>query len=194
MTRKEFYYGLFDKVFLISPTGRTDDVQKHLDLPDEHIIDDLAEAPAFIFELMEEQRGAILELGADGAPQICIIYDDCISNRDLMKSKEFVTSFIASRHYNLTTMLCTQSFTRVPRVCRLQAQNTILFGPGMGEMELIAEEHAAPGFTKKRMFKLISYAVEEPFSFLHINRRCPFETRYRKNLDEIIVLESVPEK
>ena len=191
MTRKEFYFGCFDQVFLISPTGRTDDVQKHLDLPDEHIIDDLSEAPDFIENLMDEQREAIEQDGADGAPQICIIYDDVIANRDLMKSTAFTSSFVMSRHFNFTTLLCTQSFTRVPRVCRLQAQNTFLFAPGMSEMELIAEEHAAPGFTKKRMHKLISYAVEEKFSFLHINRRCPFETRYRKNLSDIIVLESV---
>jgi hypothetical protein len=144
--------------------------------------------------LMDEQRAAIEKNGADKANQICVIYDDVVSNRDLMKSDAFTRSFIMSRHFNFTTMLCTQSFTRVPRVCRLQAQNTFLFAPGMSEMELLAEEHAAPGFSKKRMFKLISHAVEGKFNFLHINRRQPFETRYRKTLDQIIVLDSVPEK
>ena len=64
----------------------------------------------------------------------------------------------------------------------------------MSEMELIAEEHAAPGFTKKTMFRLIQFAVAGKYNFLHINRRQPFETRYRKNLDQVIVLDSVPKK
>jgi hypothetical protein len=194
MTQPQFYQGWHDEVYLISPTGRSDDVQGHLNLDEDNIIDDLDSAPAFIAELMEQQRDDIEDMGADKAKQIAIIYDDVISHRDLMKSKEFVASFVASRHYNFTTMLCTQSFTRVPRVARLQCQSLFYFKGGNSEMELLAEEMAAPGFSKRRMFNLINYATDDKYSFLHVNRRVPFETRYRRNLNEVIVLESVPEK
>ena len=193
MTQPVFYAGWFDRVILISPTGRSDDVQGHLNLDEDDIIDDLDDAPKFIGELMEEQRNDIEDLGADKAKQIALIYDDCISHRDLMKSKEFVASFVASRHYNFTTMLCTQSYTRVPRVARLQCQSLFYFKGGNSEMELLSEEFAAPGFNKKRMFNLINFATADKYSFLHVNRREPFETRYRRNLDEIITLDSVPE-
>ena len=193
MTQPVFYKDWFDRVILVSPTGRSDDVQGHLNLDQDDIIDDLDSAPEFIGELMEEQRNDIEDMGADKAKQIALIYDDCISHRDLMRSREFVSSFVASRHYNFTTMLATQSYTRVPRVARLQCQNLFYFKGGNSEMELLSEEFAAPGFNKKRMFKLINYATGEKYSFLHVNRRVPFETRYRRNLDEIIVLDSVPE-
>ena len=193
MTQPVFYAGWFDRVILISPTGRSDDVQGHLNLDEDDIIDELDSAPKFIGELMEDQRNDIEDLGADKAKQIALIYDDCISHRDLMKSKEFVASFVASRHYNFTTMLCTQSYTRVPRVARIQCQSLFYFKGGNGEMELLAEEMAAPGFSKRRMFKLINFATDGKYTFLHVNRREPFETRYRKNLDQIIDLNSVPE-
>ena len=193
MTQPVFYAGWFDEVYLISPTGRSDDVQGHLNLDEGNIIDDLDTAPAFLADLMEEQRSDIEEMGADKCRQIAIIYDDCISHRDLMKSKEFVSSFVASRHYNFTTMLCTQSHTRVPRVARLQCQSLFYFKGGHSEMELLSEEFSAPGFSKKRMFNLVNYATSDTYSFLHVNRRVPFETRYRRNLDQIIQLDSVPE-
>lgn len=194
MTLPQFYKGWFDEVFLISPTGKTDDVQGHLDLDEEHIVDDLQEAPKLLEELMQEQRDLIEKQGADKAPQICLIFDDVISDRELMKSRAFTTCFVASRHYNFTTMLATQSYTRVPRVCRLQAQNLFYFKGGQSEAELLSEEYSAPGFNKKRMFRLINFATGDKFSFLHVNRRVPFQQRYRKNLDQIIDLDSVPEK
>ena len=143
---------------------------------------------------MEDQRDDIEDHGAAKTKQIAIIYDDVISHRDLMKSKEFVSSFVASRHYNFTTLLCTQSYTRVPRVARLQCQNLFYFKGSNSEMELLSEEFAAPGFSKKRMYNLINFCTGEKYSFLHVNRRVPFETRYRRNLNEIIVLDSVPDK
>lgn len=193
MTAKWAYKDWFDEVFLISPTGKTDDVQNHLGLDDDHIIDDLKDAPGLLADLMEEQRDDIQARGADKAKQICLVFDDVISDRDLMKSNEFTTCFVASRHYNFSTFLCSQSFTRVPRVCRLQAQVLFYFKGGRSEQELLAEEYSAPGFSKKRMFKLIDFCTSEKYSFLTVNRRLDFAERYRKNLDTIVDLASVPE-
>ena len=104
-----------------------------------------------------------------------------------------MTCFIASRHYNFTTLLCTQSYTRVPRVCRLQAQVLFYFKGGHSEMELLSEEYQVPGYNKKRMFRLIDFCTSEKYSFLTVNRHLPFAERYRKNLDQIVDLSSVPE-
>ena len=193
MTRKEFFHGWFHRVIMISPTARTDDIASHLQLDDDDIFDELDEVPAMLSDLMEEQRDEIEEKGADGADQVCLIFDDCISHRNLLKSKEFITCFIASRHYNFTTMICTQSYTKVPRVCRLQAQHLFYFRGGRSELELLAEEYGAPGLSKKQMRALVDFATEGKFSFLHVNRRLGFESRYRKNLDQIIEINNFPE-
>jgi hypothetical protein len=192
-TRKEFYKGWFDEIYLISPSAHTDDVQKELQVPDENIVDNLEEAPELIQSLMDSQRDEIEKEGADKAKQIALIYDDIVgASAELLSTPQFVRSFIASRHFNFTTFLLVQSFTQAPRVSRLQCQNLFYFRGSNSEQELICEECCAPGLKKKEMGHLVDFATIEPYSFLHYTRRvADARLRYRKNLDEIIDLSSV---
>lgn len=186
MTRKDMYKDAFDEVFLISPTAKSDDVQKYLELDDDHIVDDLKEAPDLLKELMEEQRAAIESQGADKAPLMAILFDDVIANPELMKTPEFTKCFIACRHYNFTTFICSQSFKGVPKKCRLQANNVFFFRGSNTEMEAILEDRSPPSMNKKEGISMIEFATREPYDFLHINMRKPFESRYTRNLDETI--------
>ena len=191
----QYWRGWFDRIILVSPTAKTDDIQKeiHALIDDEDdIIDDLTAAPARVQEVMDAQREDIEVMGADKAPQILLVYDDVVADKNLLTSDVFGKSFIMSRHFNFTTCLCTQSFTQAPRKCRLQCQNLFYFKGSNSEMELIAEELAPPGFSKTRMRLLVAFATQDAYSFLHVNRRVPFELRYRRNLDEVIELDSVP--
>jgi len=191
LNRKEFLKGAFDRIFLFSPTGKSDDIQKHLELDDNDIFDDLTEAPDSLQQIMDSQRTLIETQGANKAPRYCIVYDDVIGDRDLMKSSQFVKSFIACRHYNLTTFLCSQSYTSVPRRCRLQATNIFYFKGSNSESELMAEEYSPPGFNKKAFLEILNFCTGDKYDFLHINKRVAFSERYRKNLDEIIELDKI---
>ena len=193
LTEKRFFKGAFDESLIVSPTCFSDDVQQALDLDPDSCIDDVSQAPGIIGDLMKEQRELIEEKGPCSSPQICLIYDDVIGDRDLLKSASFVKSFIASRHYNITTFLCSQSWTSVPRRCRLQASNIFFFRGSASEMEKMCEEYSPPGFNKKRMMKLIDFATKQKYSFLHINMKVPHAERYRRGIGEIIDLDSVPE-
>lgn len=191
LTRKDMMGKCFDRVFLVSPTGKTDDIQKHLKLEDEEIISDLTEAPEVIQELMDSQEQQIEKEGAHKSPFYAIVYDDVIGDRELLKHACFVKSFIACRHYNFTTFLCSQSYTAVPRKCRLQAKNIIYFKGSNSENEKICEEYAPPGYNKKAFLRLIDFATDEPYSFLHINKRVHFSERYRRNFEEIILIDMI---
>jgi hypothetical protein len=186
LKRKELLGKAFDRIFLISPTAKSDDVQKHLDVNEDDIIDNLREAPDILEQIMDSQRDLIIEKGAHKAPLYALVYDDVVGDRDLMKHENFVKTFIACRHYNLTTFLCSQSYTAVPRRVRLQAMNIFYFKGSNSEAELLAEEYSPPGMNKKDTLKMISFATGDKFNFLHINKRVPFEERYRRNLDEVI--------
>lgn len=186
LKRKDMYKNAFDEVYLISPTAKSDDIQKFLDLEDDHIVDDLKDAPAVLEDLMEEQRGKIETLGAHKAPLIGVVFDDVIGDRDLLTSPQFIKCFIACRHYNFTTMICSQSFKGVPRKCRLQANNIFFFRGSNSEMESVLEDRSPPGMNKKQGLAMIEFATKEEYSFLHINMRKPFEERYTRNLDETI--------
>lgn len=186
LTRKDMLGGVFDRIFLISPTAYSDDIQKYLKIDDDDICDNLKDAPALLKDIMDTQRFEIEEKGAHKAPLYCIVFDDCVADTDLLRAPEFIKTFIACRHYNLTTLLCSQSFKAIPRKCRLQAHNIIFFRSSGSEVECIVEDRSPPNMNKRAAQALVEFATIEPYSFLHINMRCPYETRYRRNFDEII--------
>lgn len=186
LTRKDMLKNAFDRTFLISPTAKTDDIQKFLKLPDDDIIDKLSEAPAFLREIMDEQVELISEMGADKAPKYLVFYDDVVSDPDFMKTDEFVRSFIMNRHFNFTTMICSQSYTAIPRKCRLQARHIFYFKGSESENETIMEDRAPPYFNKQMGLELIEVATQNDYDFLHIHMGVPVRSRYRRNLNEII--------
>jgi hypothetical protein len=189
LTRKEMLSKVFDRMILISPTAKTDDIQQHLDFEEDDIVDDLKKAPGFLRKLERDQIEAIENLGADKAPLILIFFDDVVSDGSLLKSKEFIDSFILSRHFNFTTFLCSQSYNMIPRKCRLQAKNIFFFASAGSETDVLVEDRAPPGFSKKKARQLVNDATADDFSFLHINMEAPIATRYRKNLDEVFVID-----
>jgi len=194
MCRKDFYgkensnskTGYFDIVFFFSPTGDTDDLVKYLSdlIPKKRIVtEDFEEKLEHIFKVQEDIIKAKTFIKS---PKILIIYDDIQSNAKFMRSKIFIRSFIACRHSNITTILCGQSWTKTPRVCRLQASNIMLFPSSQSEVDLLVEEYAPPHMTKKDFYELVKHATKERYNFLHICMRVDPEQRFRKNLDTII--------
>lgn len=180
----------FDFKFLISPTAEGDDVQKELKIKKPFVISDLTVAPYILKNIMTEQKKLIKEKGNHKAPQILLIFDDIVSHPDFLRTDEFVRCFIACRHYNFTTFLCSQSWTACPRRCRLQATNIFFFASPQSEIDLLCEEYCPPGLKKDDFHRMVEFATMEPrYSFLYINKSVPFTERYRKNLDYIIPIE-----
>ena len=186
LTRADMLKNVFDRTFLISPTAKTDDIQKFLDLPEDDIIDNLKEAPAFLSEIMAEQVVEIEAKGAHKAPKYLVIYDDVISNPEFLKTDEFVRSFVMNRHFNFTTMICSQSYKGIPRKCRLQARHIFYFKGSESENETIMEDRAPPNFSKNMGLELVEAATKDKFSFLHIHMGVDMADRYRRNLRDII--------
>lgn len=189
MTRKEMLGKAFDRVFLFSPTAKTDDIQKSLNIDDDDIEDDLSKVPDMLEEMMEDQRDLIEELGANHAPKYAIIFDDVIGNKDFTKHSTFTDCFILNRHFNFTTFICSQSYKEIPRRCRLQAKNIIYFAGSNSENEAIMEDRCPPNYSRKDGLRLVQFATKDEYSFLHINMRSHFTDRYRRNFDEIIEVE-----
>ena len=184
LTRKEFFKNYFDEVYLFSPTGGSDDLFKHAKIPEDNIFMDIKEKD--LAKILKDQRTIIEDKGIEKAPKILIIFEDIQSNGKFMRSKSFLKSFIANRHYGISTWLCGQSYTKTPRACRLQANNVFYFRGSGSELERISEEYCPPGLGKKEFAKIVDNATREKHSFLHINCHADFDDRYRKNLDEIL--------
>lgn len=191
ITDERFFKGFFDSVVVISPTASSDKVQKELGAS--VTLTDMVKAARVLPKILKMQSKKVKKQGFVKAPKIALIYDDIIGESKFMNLPVFTKSFIANRHYNITTFLCSQSYKSVPRKCRLQASNVFFFKSSASEVQRISDEYAPPGYTKQEMRQIVDYAVgngsgTRTYDFLHINMKRDFADRYRKNLDTIMRL------
>ena len=191
LTRSEFFdkYKYFDKIFIISPTAECDDIQKALDLPPSCVFTDLEEAATALEKIEKFQGEEIKKKGSAKAGKFCIVFDDVIGNPKLMNHRVFTDAFIKARHFNFTVFLCSQHSKKLPKVCRLQASYLCFFAVSNTEAETMAEEFAPPRFKKEDFMRLINDTLAEPYSFLTINMKHPWATRFRKGLARTINLD-----
>jgi hypothetical protein len=187
---KEKPDGWFDKVFLFSPTANGDDVQKSLKIPKKYVFTDLEEAAEMLTIILDSQQTKIDDAdGADEVAQFCIIFDDIIGDTTFMNEKAFSRCFYQVRHVNCTTLICTQHFKRVPKVCRLQANFVFFFQGSSVEVDVIVDEYAPPMYTRNEFRQIVNDNTNEKHAFLTINNKIDWGRRFRKNLGTIIPLD-----
>jgi hypothetical protein len=190
MKNKDLMGEFFDEIFLISPTAKADDLVKHLELDEGHVWDDLDKAVGDLAILLDNQAYDIETKGIKETNKILVICDDCVGDKKFMKADPLLKLAIHGRHNLVSSIICTQSYTKCPRAIRLQAQGLAIFnGSSLDEVKLIAEDYCPSGYTKKDFMKIVGFATEKPYDFLWINGHVKdMKQRFRKNLSEIIML------
>jgi hypothetical protein len=194
MSRPEFYgktdkknkkSKYFDVIFLFSPTANGgDDLVKFLEIPKKRIFTDFDKTK--LDKILDLQNSIVEDKGLDKSPKMLIIFEDIQSDAKFMANKSFLRCYIQGRHMNISTFLCGQSWTLTPRKCRLQANNIFFFPSSNSEVDILLKEFCPPHTSKEQFLKMIKYATEKPYNFLHINMRKPPDERFRHNLKEII--------
>lgn len=191
LTKKEFMKDFFDEIYLFSPTAKSDDLVEHLKLKDENIIDNLDESAIDkLNEIVDENTAKVEKDGIEKTAKkskILIICDDCISEKVFIKSNILMRLATAGRHALISTIICSQSYTKVPRVIRLQCQGLIIFPSSNDEIELLCEDLCPPGMSKRQFLELIKFATDERYSFLFVNHHASNQKeKFRKKFSEII--------
>ena len=79
-----------------------------------------------------------------------------------------------------------RSWTKLPRVCRLQASDIFFFPSSQSEVEIVSTEFCPPHTTKKQFQELVEHATGEQYQFLYISANSPPDKRFRKNLDKML--------
>jgi hypothetical protein len=179
----------FSEIYFISPTAEMDDLTQVLSLKPENLWSDLEKAITNLEILLDNQAHDIERYGILGASKILVLIDDCVGNKLFIKSDILTKMSIHGRHNLISTVICTQSYTKVPRVIRLQAAGLAIFPSSQSEIKLLIEDYCPANYTKKAFEKVVRFATDEPFQFLFIQNHCKkMSERYRKNLGLIIDL------
>ncbi len=190
MMNNDLMGGFFDDIYFISPTAKADDLLQHLELDEDHIWDNLTDAAENLRILVDNQAYDIEKQGISKAKKILVICDDCVGDKAFIKSDILLKIAIHGRHNLISSIICTQSYTKVPRAIRIQAQGLALFnGSSLDEVKLLCEDYCPAGYTKKKFSEVVGFATENPYDFLYINGHVKnLKERFRKNLSEIILL------
>ena len=190
--RGEFYgvdesgKSYFDEVLIFSTTAGTelDDTYSNIEwLKPKNFENDLK--AEYIDGIIQSQEKHIKEHGF-GKRKLLLVFDDVLSKPKFLKSPQFLKCFVELRHFCCTILIGVQSYTRVPRPCRLQVTCLFFFPSSMSEQEVLADNVCPPNMSKKRFIELIQYATDKPYNFLYVNNKLPIKERFRKNLDKII--------
>jgi hypothetical protein len=187
MTTPKFLKGFFDEVYLFSPTAKLDDLSKHLKLKDKYLITEPTEAK--LNEILTKQENMIKSDGIERVgkkSKVLIIFDDIVADPQFLKSNAVIRLATMGRHYLVSSIINTQSYTKIPRAVRLQANALILFPSSNNEVKLLIEDTCPPHVSKKSFGKLIEYATNGRHDFLFINNFDPVETRFRKAFTEYL--------
>ena len=190
LTKKSMFKDYFHYTAVFSPTaGQYDDTYNILKLPKENFIKDFNGET--LENIIEGRKKLIDKHGitwVDKNSRVLLILDDIIASRQFLTSPEALTMFSLLRHYRVAIIVLIQSYNKVPRPLRIQANATIIFPSQRNEVEIIKDELCPTCLDKKQFQKVIEYATSEKHSFLYINNHCDKDKKIRKNLDDIIDL------
>ena len=151
LTRDDLMGNYFHKILVFSPTaGDLDDTYASLKIPKENFI---KKFDSSILETILNNRKA--QIKKDGiekvgkSDRVLLIFDDCIAERKFLESKENLMMFTLLRHYLCSVCILSQSFKKIPRSIRINANFTCIFPSLESEINIMLEEICPAGVNKK---------------------------------------------
>lgn len=190
----KFYKDFFDMIILISPTGKTDDIQQALNLPKNRVITDMAKAESVVKMIEDTQEEAIKKDGFAKAKKILLYFDDVVGDAVFMNSKAMINAFIKNRHYGISCILCSQYFKAIPRRMRMQSACNFFFACAETEMKVIAEDFLPPGVSVHYFLYILNKILSEKHQFVTYNKQSDWPERWRKGLAHVIHFSTTKEE
>ena len=91
--------------------------------------------------------------------RVLLIMDDVIANRDFLNSPEALKMFALLRHYQCSIIVLMQSYNKLPRALRINANATIVLPSTQSEIEVLLDELCPAGISKKEFQKVIEFRI-----------------------------------
>ena len=182
----------FDRVYLFSPTGKLDPVWKDLDAirPSDRITELNLMGKDRLKDIFDGGLRRTKAMGKDKAPHELVIFDDAIADVKFLNSQDFLKVFVAGRHGNISCMVMTQSYVKVPRSVRMQITALAMFPSRVTEIERLCDEHGPVNMSKNDFISMVKYAIAktegEKYPFFFLDTCQPEERRFRRCLNEYL--------
>ena len=174
MNKNFGYNDYFDNIIFLSPTLPSDKTGQIL-YKDEDIIkitDGLDNLNEILQVIVEEQKNS--------DEKLLVVMDDILG---LLGSNQSFFSSLCSRyrHYNMSIVVTTQDFRKIPQTCRYNATGYCLFkSHNTKEVEKLEEEF---GGSFPDFLNLYKEATSEKYSFLYLNME---KAQAFKRFDELL--------
>lgn len=188
LTRDDLLGNYFHKILVFSPTANTlDDTYDALKIPAENFIKDFD--PKILDTILTNRKKQITKEGVEKVAKtdrVLLLFDDCISEKKFLESPQNLKMFTLLRHYLCSVCILSQSFKKIPRSIRLNANYLAIFPSLQSEINIMLEEITPSGISKNEFRDIIAYCTKGRYDFMAINNHAEPNQRIRKNLSEII--------
>lgn len=192
-SKEEEGKSFFDRIYLFSPTGKLDPVWKDLDgcRPSDRVTELNEQGVEKLHDVFEAGLRRTKAMGKDKAPHELVIFDDAIADTKFLNSKEFLKMFVAGRHGNISCMVLTQSYVKVPRSVRMQITALSMFPSRVTEIERLCDEHGPVDMSKNDFISMVKYAITktetDQYPFFFLDTGVPENRRFRRCLNEVLI-------
>jgi hypothetical protein len=181
----------FERIYLIGHTVKSDHMYSNLDIPEKNIIDkNLVEETGKLINKLEKESN---EKGAHNMLRTLIIFEDCTTNKALLRSPEFAKCYVQGRHFGCSVWANGHKYLNVlPPLIRNNTNGLLFFPAPNREVSQVMEDYIPNGVSKKDFSKLIEEAhtkgdgLVKPFLF--IQKKADPEIRFRKGFHKILSL------
>jgi len=191
LTRRDAYRGIFDAIFIVSPTVNIDPLWNKVEVSRGAMFSQWDEEAQFVLckALADQTRRMELlrngEIEPKDMPRYLFVFDDIVGQGigDDKMLREFATK---ARWANTSLIISSQRFREVARELRVNATDFALYdNPMGGELDAVAQELRGT-LTRKEFFKVYREAVKEPHGFLHVTRSANPDLRFRASMHSFI--------
>ena len=176
----------FDFIYLFTGVKADTEMIKCLEIPDDCIMNDFDEEQ--VKTIMDKMERSVEKNGFKNTPSVLFIFDDFLNKPKFIKSSTMTKLASANRHLNISYILLSQYFKKLPPVIRTNVAYIAFFPASLQEVIKLAEENTPANMSQKDMIKLVQYATREPYQFLGINNRCCAQKRLRRGFNQILSL------
>lgn len=220
LINQKMYKGIFNDIYLISPTASMDEKfnilkstngivqpntklialleklkkkQKILEEDHQHQHSDNENQIKFmdsfnldlLFEILDEQKYIINNFGKQYSDKILLVFDDCVMDK-IFNSKGFMDFIFKSRHFNISVIIISQSYFKLPKSLRLNNTQLILFEcSNQKELQTIYNENSC-GMSNKEFLSIFNDVMRTPYAFLNFNYQNSKKDRLWYNFTEKI--------